>query len=158
MLKEWLIRRATDDDIGAIVELWKEMMDFHKRRDRFFTRLEKGHDKFAEFMRTNISDGDRCVLIAQKGDEILGYCQAIIEKHPPVLKTVEYGRISDLAIASSCRRMGIGKRLFKEAEKWFSAKGIKRIDVRIAVTNEISTRFWRKIGFSPYLETVFMEI
>jgi ribosomal protein S18 acetylase RimI-like enzyme len=109
-------------------------------------------------MRTNISDENRYVLIAQKGDEVLGYCQAIIEKHSPVLETVEYGRISDLAIASSYRRMGIGERLFKEAEKWFSARGIKRIDVRIAVTNQISTRFWRKIGFSPYLETVFMEI
>ena len=29
---------------------------------------------------------------------------------------------------------------------------LKRIEVRVAISNEISTQFWRKMGFTTYLE------
>jgi hypothetical protein len=41
--KEVTIRQAKKKDLAAMVELWKEMMDFHKDRDRFFTRTATGH-------------------------------------------------------------------------------------------------------------------
>ena len=53
------IRRAVVDDIPSVVELWKEMMDFHRERDSFFSRAEAGHDEFAGFVRENMDDGDR---------------------------------------------------------------------------------------------------
>jgi hypothetical protein len=40
----------------------------------------------------------------------------------------------------------------------YDSRGIRRIEVRVAVTNGISTVFWRKMGFQPYLETLFSEL
>jgi hypothetical protein len=32
------------------------------------------------------------------------------------------------------------------------------METRVAMTNEISTRFWRMMGFGSYLETVVREV
>jgi hypothetical protein len=29
-----------------------------------------------------------------------------------------------------------------------------RLEVRVATTNELSTAFWRKLGFEPYMESL----
>jgi len=42
--------------------------------------------------------------------------------------------------------------------RWFSQRGIDRIEARVAVRNEVSTQFWRKVGYQPYTETVFREL
>jgi hypothetical protein len=60
--------------------------------------------------------------------------------------------VFDLAVTEQFRRRG------KEAEIWFASQGIHRIEVRIAVSNELSTSFWNKTGFKPYLISVFKNI
>jgi len=42
--------------------------------------------------------------------------------------------------------------------RWFSQRSIYRIEARVAVRNEVSTKFWRKIGYQPYTETMFREL
>jgi len=152
------IREAVMEDVPAIIEIWKELMDFHKERDRFFSRSATGHESFADFITGHISNESSYVFVAETGEDIVGYCLAIVEKHPPVLEVQEYGLVQDLAVTSKYRRSGIGERLFKEARGWFSEKGVRRIETRVAKSNKAATEFWAKMGFIPYLETVFMEI
>jgi ribosomal protein S18 acetylase RimI-like enzyme len=152
------IRKATQDDTGAIVELWKELMDFHKERDRRFTRSADGHKRFTEFVSGRLAHEASCVLVAEQQDEVVGYCLAAISKYPPVYEHQEYGAIFDLAVTENCRRQGIGQALVETALQWFSEQEISRVEVRVATANKISTAFWKEMGFVPYLEVVYKEI
>ena len=42
--------------------------------------------------------------------------------------------------------------------RWFSQRGIDRIEARVAMRNEVSTEFWRKIGYESYKKRVFWEL
>ncbi|PIE34663.1 hypothetical protein CSA56_07180, partial [candidate division KSB3 bacterium] len=56
------------------------------------------------------------------------------------------------------RRNGIGEKLYRSAEAWFRSLHIDRIEIRVVVSNEVSTLFWKKMGFNPYVTTVFKNI
>jgi ribosomal protein S18 acetylase RimI-like enzyme len=158
MTREMTIRKATLKDVPSIVELWKELMDFHKERDKLFSRCATGDKTFADFVTGHISSAASRVFVAKAGSDIVGYCLAIVAKSPPVLKTKKYGLIQDIAVTGAYRRRGIGERLLKEALNFFKEKGLHRIEARFATNNKLSTGFWAKMEFKPYLKTVFLEI
>ncbi len=157
MTREITIRKATVEDVPAIVELWKELMDFHKECDRLFSRSENGHKAFTDFITGHISSDTSCVFVAEVGMDIVGYCLAVVEKSPPVLEIKEYGFIQSIAVTGEYRRGGIGERLIKEALSFFKEKGLHRIEARHSARNKLATGFWAKMGFKPYLKTVFLE-
>jgi GNAT superfamily N-acetyltransferase len=158
MAREVIIRKAVAEDVSSIVELWKELMDFHKERDRIFTRSATGHESFADFIKGHISKDTSCLFVAEADEEIIGYCLVFIEKYPPVIELQEYCLVQDIAVTEKYRRMGIGKRFLKEAKSWYSEKGIHRVEARVSTYNKAAREFWAEMGFAPYLETVFMEI
>lgn len=151
------IREAAENDILAMVELWKEMMDFHKERDQIFTRTATGHEGWTEFITDHMSKEDSCVLVAECDGRIVGHCLAFITEGPPVITTKRYGLFQELAITANHRRCGVGEELVKEMLKWFRDRDIERIEVKVSVHNELSMAFWRKMGFSPYVETLYLR-
>jgi len=158
MAKKVIIRKAVTEDVPSIVELWKELMDFHKARDRFFSRSQTGDKSFADFITGHILNDTSYVLVAEAGKDIIGYCLAILSKYPPVLEIQEYGLVQAIAITKKYRCKGVGKKLFKKVQTWFSERGIHRIEAPVAKSNKLAREFWAKMGFTPYLETVFLEI
>jgi ribosomal protein S18 acetylase RimI-like enzyme len=156
-MKQVVIRKATLQDIPVIVGLWKEMMDFHKKIDPFFRRAVNGEDVFSQFLERNINSETACVYVAIIDGKIVGYCQGMLEKHPPVLAETDYGHFMDFAVTAGYRRTGVGEKMCRALQDWFVLKGVHRIEVRHSEFNEISSRFWPKMGFKPYLKTLFME-
>ena len=158
MAREVIIRKAVTADVPYIVELWKELMDFHKERDSIFSRSATGHERFSEYLITNIHSDRSCVFVAADGKDLVGYCMAKISKYPPVLEQQAYGEIDSIAVTENYRRSRIGKRLLNEIREWYSEKGIHRVEARFSTYNKTTSEFWAEMGFKPYLETVFMEI
>jgi ribosomal protein S18 acetylase RimI-like enzyme len=158
MTEQLSIRKASPEDLGSIAELWKELMDFHGERDGHFWRSADGHEGYKEFLAGHLSSDRSCVLVAERGGAIVGYCLATLAKYPPVFKKRDYGTVFDLAVTERYRRSGVGQRLYEGAQSWFAGQEVHRIEVRVAVTNEVSTAFWRKMGFKPYIQTVFKRI
>jgi GNAT superfamily N-acetyltransferase len=111
-----------------------------------------------EFIAGHITADTSCVLVAQQDGRLVGYCLAVLAQYPPVFQTRDYGTVFDLAVTRQCRRAGVGEKLYRAAEAWFADRGIHRIEIRVAVSNEVSTAFWKKMGFSPYVTTVFKNI
>ncbi len=153
-----VIRPATRRDIPAIVGLWEELMDFHQALDPFFTRSVQGSNIFARFIEENIRNDAACVLVAVVDGKIVGYCQGILDRHPPALAESDFGQIFDFGVTADYRRAGIGEQMFQTLYGWFRREGIRRIEVRHSTFNEIASRFWPKMGFQPYLQTLFLEL
>jgi ribosomal protein S18 acetylase RimI-like enzyme len=154
MSNQTIVRKAVPADLDAIVALWREFMDFHAQRDTHLARSADGHERFKEFVGERLASDDSCVLVAEQDGEVVGYCLTMLAKAPPVLEDRDYGTVCDLAVTERCRGGGVGARLYRAAEAWLAQRGIRRIEVRVLVANEVSTAFWRKMGFEPYVATV----
>jgi ribosomal protein S18 acetylase RimI-like enzyme len=153
-----VVRTATRRDIPAIVGLWEELMDFHQARDPFFTRAAHGNRLFAKFVQENIRNDAALVLVAAAGERIVGYCQGMLDRHPPALAKPQYGQILDFMVTAAYRRSGIGQQMLETLSAWFRREGTRRIEVRHSTFNEVAARFWPKMGFQPYLQTLFREL
>jgi GNAT superfamily N-acetyltransferase len=153
-----VVRSATRRDIPAMVGLWEELMEFHRARDPFFTRTDKGPDIFARFVEENIRSEAACVLVAVVDGKIVGYCQGMLDRHPPALAEPDFGQVLDFGVTAEHRRTGIGAQMFQALCDWFRREGVRRIEVRHSTFNEIGARFWPKMGFTPYLQTLFKEL
>ena len=152
------IREAKKADIPGLQELWKEMMDFHKERDTFFTRSEKGHESFATFISENIKNDDWLVLVATLEENLVGYSLATVAEYPPVFAEPRYGHIIDVAVTQRYRRSGVGQQLLKEVQEWLKKREVNRIELQVSVKNEISQAFWKKMGFLDVLTRMTKRI
>lgn len=152
------IRAATRQDVPAVVALWEELMDFHRAKDPFFERAPNGGNLFARFVEENICNDAACVLVAVVEEKVVGYCQGFLDRHPPVIAEPEYGQVLDFAVTASHQGTGIGAQMFEILREWFRREGVRRLEVRHSTFNEAAACFWPRMGFKPYLQTLFMEL
>jgi len=141
----------------VIVALGMELMDYHKALDPIFSRKADADKAFAEFISENICCDDACVVVAQVGSEIVGYCQVRVSKYPPVLKIEKFGELNNCFVRKDMRSKGIGRKLVGSIREWCSSKDLSRIEVRHSTKNPDAGHFWMKMGFEPYLKTLYTE-
>ena len=158
METEVVIRAATRRDMPSILALWEELMDFHAARDPFWRPAQDGRTVFARFLEQNLGNDAACVLVAIVDGRVVGYCQAVVDRHPPVLAEPDYGHVLDFAVTAPYRGRGIGGRMVAALREWFAREGIRRIEVRHATGNELAAQFWARMGFHAYLQTLFADL
>ena len=151
------ITEATDNHIPEILEIWKELMDFHKDIDPRFARSENGHLSFDKHLRDVIGSEDTQVLVALDKSHVVGYSIAEMGKYPPVFERQTYGLISDMAVKSNYRRQGIGEQMLAKIYKWFESRNIDRIELSVAARNQVGYSFWKKHGFQDYMHRLYLD-
>jgi ribosomal protein S18 acetylase RimI-like enzyme len=152
------VARAEPEHLPAILELWKELMDYHAPFDPLFTRADDGEQTFASHLRDLIASPDALVVVALDGGDVVGYAMASIGSYPPVFVRKRYGSISDMAVRAGRRRRGSGERMLDHLIAWFRERRLDRIEVRVAAANAVGAAFWSKHGFAPYMQTMSREV
>ncbi|MCX6665587.1 MAG: GNAT family N-acetyltransferase [Euryarchaeota archaeon] len=151
------VTAARDEHIPQIVELWKDLMDLHKKFDPFFSRRADGDIRFTEFVKKSISSMDEHVVVAIEEGRMVGYCLGSIATHPPVFLVEKYGYIFDMMVDPLYRRQHVGTELVNAMILWFSSHGIQRFELNVAVKNKHGKRFWKKQGFREYMRVMYLE-
>lgn len=149
------IIEATDSHVPGIVEVWKELMDFHRNIDPFFTRNENAHIYFKTYVAEHIQSDDAYVLVCVDNGEVVGFAISFIHAYPPIFLEKTCGFISDIAVTSGYRRKGIGSALLEKIFTWFASRGITRVELRVASQNQIGYAFWKKHGFTDYMHVLY---
>ncbi|MHC4625279.1 MAG: GNAT family N-acetyltransferase, partial [Planctomycetota bacterium] len=80
------------------------------------------------------------------------------EDYPPVLVLKRYGNLEVLTVAKNWRGRGIGEKLLRHALRWLCEKGMSRVEVRHSTMNDLAGGFYVRMGFRPYLTTLFLEV
>jgi ribosomal protein S18 acetylase RimI-like enzyme len=119
------LRKARQSDGESIFSLWIEMMDFHRKYDKHYSRSESTSKNFRKFVSENISSKKSLVLVASYNKNVVGYTIAAIVKYPLALQLKQFGAVYELAVQKEFRRNGIGEQLFTETKKWFKNQGVK---------------------------------
>ncbi|MCP4131488.1 MAG: GNAT family N-acetyltransferase [bacterium] len=153
-----IIRNCRVSDLEEIKVVFKEFVKYHEKHDLSFKKKEHHEEFFADFICANLKSKDSAVFVAEKENEVAGYCLAYIDRKPIVYESPVFGYIDNVAVLEEFQKQGIGELLFLEAKNWFKSNGITRIELFAALTNKKSTRFWRKMGLKPYMEQLYVEV
>jgi len=151
------IRKAEPSDLTEIGDLWIELMDYHKELDPFFTRSSQGAEVFNEYLSKQLESEQAAVFVAVDSAKMAGYTVVNISEYPPVFQKSRYGVISDMAVTKNCRGKGIGELLFRETQHWFAENNIDRIELRVSDANRNACGFWKKMGFTSFITTMYRE-
>lgn len=150
--------KALNSDIPAILEIWKELMDFHVPFDSRYTLSDDAEESMGKNLERLIAAEDALVIMAVENTKVLGFGIARIDKYPPVFVKQTCGTIEDLAVSSGHRRRGIGELVLKEMLDWFRSQGIDRVELKVASVNTVGYSFWRKHGFTDYMHIMYRDL
>jgi len=151
------IVQATPAHLPEIVALWTEFFEFLGHVDHRFTRSEDAPLHFRKYVRELMTSDESRVLVGMEKDRVVAYSISQIKSHPPVFPHGKYGFISDIGVRQEFQGRGFGEQMLGKIFEWFEAKGVKRIELRVAAKNHAGRSFWRKHGFKAYLHILCME-
>jgi GNAT superfamily N-acetyltransferase len=152
------IRKSRPDDAPVLADLWHEMATFHAKLDPYW-RIRRDCEKgYVPYVEEVAKSKDKAVFVAHDDGKLVGFVLLHLESRARVFVEKEHGLIVDLAVTEGYRRCGIGERLVSRAVRWFKSRGVATMEVRFATANALSTAFWHKMGFEPYLVTGMKRI
>ena len=100
-------------------------------------------DEQAAEIESMINDGNSAIIVAEDGEEPVGYLSAFGRSQNRVRHIVTIG----IAILQSHVGMGIGTMLFKEMEAWARKHNKHRLELTVMENNPSAYGLYRKMGF-----------
>lgn len=120
------IREMTWDDLEQVVTIENENFSSPWSETGFFTYL----------MRE-----DALFLVAEEGEEILGYCGVIM--------AADEGDITNVSVKKEVQGKGIGTALLKELIIQTGNKGVATLFLEVRESNQPAITLYKKQGFVP---------
>jgi ribosomal protein S18 acetylase RimI-like enzyme len=132
-----LIRDFKMEDYGAVMDLWEE--------GKLPLKLD-GRDSRENIERQVIMD-NVLFLVAEGKGRVVG---TVLATHDG-----RKGWINRLAVRTDHRRTGIGRRLVKEAERWFESLGLGIFAALIEDWNGESMAVFERLGYLKHPEILY---
>ncbi len=152
-----VIRRARTEDIEPMVRLWREMWEFHAPLDPRFEVTAAADLVMGKWFEETLENQRAALFVSEEGRGVIaGYCHAMILENPPLVPWQYYGYVSEIAVRD--RRRGRGTRLLEAAHGWFREKQLPYAEVNVSVKNAVAGKFWRKQGYTEFLERLRREL
>ncbi len=151
-----LIRKATAEDIPALLDLLRQVGQIHfQGRPDLFRPAPQKYD--APALKALLEMPDRPIFVAQEGGAILGYgfCACKVTKNDPVLSDRNTLYIDDLCVDAAHRRQGVGKALLAHIRAYARQEGFDDITLNVWAFNDSARAFYAAQGFRP--QRLFME-
>ena len=151
------IIQAEHKHIPEIVGIWTEFMDFHKDFDSRFPMRKNAHLSFDSHLRELMKSENNVVYVALDNNCVVGFATCSVNRYAPIWEREKYGSIDTLAVESSYRRKGIGEQMLTKIYEWFDAQDIDRIELSLAMKNQVARSFWRKHGFQENILHLYLD-
>ena len=90
-------------------------------------------------LRAQLSDDRHVFLVAERGDEVLGYVG--------LMHVLDEGYISNVAVSPDCRRQGIGAALIAELTRRAGRLELAFLTLEARASNAPAIRLYEKMGF-----------
>ena len=152
------IRRATIEDLDPILKLWGAMMAEHERQDPRIRLAEGALSAYRAYVGYHLMASDSCVRVAEVPEGLVGFCLLTISRNLPMFLPARYGYLSDLVVAESRRRQGIGRALVNEGAEWLKQRNIHSVQLQYYAFNEAGRAFWESMGFNPFFTRMWLDI
>jgi ribosomal protein S18 acetylase RimI-like enzyme len=152
------IRPARAADLDDLCELWLEIARHHQGLHPSFTLRGSSEFEVRKLLRALLHDHEAAAFVAEAEGAVGGMSCVRIDRAPPILREAERAEITDLAVLRELRRRGLGRALAKAALSWVRARGVERVEVRVAVANREGQAFWRSLGFGDHVNVLNRDL
>jgi len=152
------IRRAKSRDMAFIVELWKQLSREHAELDGRFALRPEAEIVWARWAGQRLRDEASIVLIAERGEDCVGYLLGHADEAQPIFEKRSYGTVTDLFVVPESRRKGIGSRLLEEALAFFRSRNIGHVRLNVLAKDERTLAFYKTHGFGDFLHRMWKSI
>jgi ribosomal protein S18 acetylase RimI-like enzyme len=148
--EEIVVRRPHVTEIERAASLAVCLVDLHHMADpgRFF-RPENVQRGYAWWFGKELERSAAVLLVALRGEEMLGYAYGALEERDWNLLLDTHGAIHDVFVVEAARRQGVGRRLMDAMIRELEALGAPRIVLSTMVRNESAQRLFAAVGFRP---------
>ena len=144
-----MIRNIRKSDYQAIDRLLLQLHQVHiEGRPELFLPLE--HFMSEESFNNLIQDEEMITILAEKNFKVVGCCFVSLLSHSGMVR-MRTAYIDQLVVDEKYRKRGIGKKLFKFAEKRAKELGAKRIDLMVWGHNRIAIQAYEAYGMTPQM-------
>ena len=146
-----VIREAHRRDLDQLMELWTEMMDYHRTFDDRFQFAHGHHRELERHFVDCMKAREARVYVADEDGRLKGYILGGIHRRKMIEPAGTYGFISYMSVSTDCRRQGIGRSLATTLIGWFKKEGVTSVELLTLEINPVSNAFWESLGFGQYL-------
>ena len=133
------IRPAVSEDADGIARTFLESAEYHARLDpeRYSPALETISARYREGRQHPPgSDGEGITLVAELGNEIVGFLDARLEQSTdPMHRRMIYCHVAEIAVSFPHQNQGIGRQLLRAAEVWGRRQGAEFVSLEYHVAN-----------------------
>ena len=108
------------------------------------------------YVKNAIDDLNSIVLVASRGEMIVGWALAFIQSQPenaPFYRKFKRVYIDSLDVVREERGCGIGRNIIEEIERWAKANGQNEIVLDVYAGNDNAKRLYDGIGYKIIKET-----
>lgn len=130
---EWIIRDALPTDARDIARLSREDLGYDYPEEATREKLE-----------ALLKDGRNKILVAEKEDQVVGYVHLV---DYDVLYAPHMKDVMGIAVASTCRRQGLGKALLTAGETWARKEGAQAVRLVSGETRKGAHAFYQQLGY-----------
>jgi ribosomal protein S18 acetylase RimI-like enzyme len=145
------IRKATIDDFDQIKDLKLKAKASEGKYNTSLRGLRENRKRYFSYLRNDLTDQDRAVLIAIDRDQPIGMITGRIYRTLLIRIRRKEGRISNLLVLPGHRKKGIATELVRELLKWFRKRRIKDIRLAVHSGNAPALEMFSKLRFQEYL-------
>ena len=144
------IRKLIESDYDMVVELYKELDEFHvKARPDYFVHREKQEIYPKDAFVHNLSHPGVLQLGAFENEQLVGVVRASLWEESGMVKDVNTVCLDTIYVLPAYRRKGIAKRLFADVESWAKEQGAVRLDLHTWDFNKNAIAMYRAMGMTP---------
>ena len=144
-----MIRNIRKSDYQAVDRLLLQLHKVHvEGRPELFLPLE--HFMSEESFNNLIENEEVITILAERNFKVVGCCFVSLLSHSGMVR-MRTAYIDQLVVDEKYRKRGIGKKLFKFAEKRAKELGAKRIDLKVWGHNRIAIHAYETYGMTPQM-------
>jgi GNAT superfamily N-acetyltransferase len=148
--------RAADERV--ILELARQEMAAQEAMDPRFRLRPDAMDRYAVYLRDRVLDMDSSVFVAELDGDVCGVVIGSIRRQETLFRLRRYGYVSDLMVARSARRRGVGQRLYDRVALWLRGLGVDVLRLHVAAHSEDARAFWKSLGASDFLTEAWIDL
>ena len=140
-----MVRKASNEDIPAISELYREQF---REMSKLIPDFIKEGVQSTEFLEKTVSDENSDILVYENESTVIGF----------ILLHGKYCYIMDVIVTESHRNKGCGTALMNAAKTWAKEHNCNFINLDVLVNNPGAINLYKKLGFIPKAQEMYCKL
>ena len=154
------VRKATADDYNSLCELFDEGDALHRDYLPHIFQTPGGAAREKDYYLGLIADEDVALLVAEAGENLVGFVHAIVRDSPalPILVPRRYAIVDGIVVRSGFQNQGIGRILMDKMQEWAIAKSATSIELNVYEFNSAAISFYERLGYQALSRKMRKEL